>query len=166
MTRISERMSAIAFDRTFKHPVEAVFSAFSHQEKKAQWFTGPADAKVQERKVDCRTGGSEVLEVCWAGGTVTRFEARYHRVEEGARIVYSYDLFIDGALFSISLADISFKTEVDGTIVSLAESTSYFSDADLGEMTEGRLHGTRAQFDMLALALDDKPVVSPIADCH
>lgn len=166
MTRISEHMSAIAFDRTFKHPVEAVFSAFSHQEKKALWFTGPADANVRERKLDCRTGGSEILEVRWASGTVTRFEAHYHRVDDGSRIIYSYDLFIDGALFSISLADVSFKAESGGTKVSFAESTSYFGDADLGEMTDSRLHGTKAQFDMLSLALDGKPVVSTFDDCH
>lgn len=166
MTKISDRMSAIAFERSFKHPVEAVFAAFSQQEKKAQWFTGPADATVQERKVDCRSGGSEILEVRWASGTVTRFEAHYHRVEEGARIVYSYDLFIDGALFSISLADITFQAEGGGTRVSFAESTSYFSGSDLGDMTDSRLHGTKAQFDMLAMALENQPVVSTIDDCH
>lgn len=166
MTRISGRMSAIAFERSFNHPLDTVFSAFSQAEKKAQWFTGPADATIRERLLDCRSGGREILEVCWASGTVTRFEAHYHRVDEGSRIVYSYDLFIDGVLFSISLADIAFKTQGHETTVSFAESTSYFGETDLGEMTDGRLHGTRAQFDMLALALDGKPVVSTIDDCH
>lgn len=166
MTRISERMSAIAFDRSFKHPLKNVFAAFSQENRKAQWFTGPADARVQERKVDCRTGGSEVLDVRWASGTVTRFEARYHRVEEGARIVYSYDLFIDGALFSTSLADVTFKSDEQGTLVTFAETTSYFTDADLGDMTDSRLHGTKAQYDMLEMLLDGKPVASQIDDCH
>lgn len=166
MTRISERMSAIAFDRSFKHPLENVFAAFSQENRKAQWFTGPADARVQERKVDCRTGGSEVLDVRWASGTVTRFEARYHRVEEGARIVYSYDLFIDGGLFSTSLADVAFKSDEQGTLVTFAETTSYFTDADLGDMTDSRLHGTKAQYDMLEMLLDGKPVASQIDDCH
>jgi len=48
----------------------------------------------------------------------------------------------------------------------VAESTSYFSDMDLEEMTDGRLHGTTAQFDMLGMLLDNKPVASQIDDCH
>jgi uncharacterized protein YndB with AHSA1/START domain len=166
MTKISDKMSAISFDRSFRHPLGTVFAAFSSEARKAKWFTGPADATVRDRLVDCRTGGSEVLEVLWASGAVTRFEARYHHVDDASRIVYSYDLFIDGVLFSVSLADVTFAAEDDGTRVTFAESTCYFSDMDLGDMTESRLHGTRAQFDMLSMALDGEPVVSLIDDCH
>lgn len=167
MTIISDRMSAIAFDRTFRQSLDTVFAAFSDPAKKAKWFTGPADGKVQEQALDCRSGGSEILDVRWASGTVSRFEARYHRVDDKERIVYSYDLFIDGALFSISLADVRFEAASDGgTVVHFAESTAYYNEADLDQMTDSRMHGTTALFDMLGMALENQAVVSTIDDCH
>jgi uncharacterized protein YndB with AHSA1/START domain len=166
VTRISEKMSAISFQRAFRQSPEAVFAAFSNQDLKGKWFTGPADATIQERMLDCRIGGREVLEVRWASGTVTRFEARYHAVELTSRLVYSYDLFIDSVLYSVSLTDILFSRDGSGTAVNFTETTTYFSDQDLGEMTASRLHGTKAQFDMLASALAGEAVVSAIDDCH
>jgi uncharacterized protein YndB with AHSA1/START domain len=166
MTRVSEKMSAISFDRSFRQSSDAVFAAFSREELKGKWFTGPSDARIRERMLDCRIGGHEVLEVLWASGTVTRFEARYHAVEPEKRLVYSYDLFIDGVLYSVSLADILFSRGGSGTAVNFTETTTYFSDQDLGEMTASRLHGTKAQFDMLASALAGENVVSTIDDCH
>lgn len=167
MTKISDRMSAITIDRTFSHALETVFAAFSTAEKKAKWFRGPSDGQVLEQTLDCRTGGRETLEVRWASGTVSRFEAHYHRVEDGSRIVYSYDLFIGSDHYSTSLADLRFETAGEGgTRMQFAETTAYFNEEDLGPMTESRLHGTGALFDMLGQALDNRPLVSTIDDCH
>ena len=166
MTRISEKMSSIAFDRVFSQSPETVFAAFSKLEQKEKWFSGPAGAKINERSLDCRAGGREVLEVLWPSGTVTRFDARYHCAESETRLVYSYDLFIDGALYSVSLADVVFEAKDGGTLIRFAESTSYFTDQELDESTASRMHGTKAQFDMLAMALSGEAVVSQIDDCH
>lgn len=166
MTKISEKMSAIAFDRAFRQSPERVFAAFSRIEQKSKWFTGPPDATENERVLDFRVGGREILEVLWKSGAVSRFDAKFHHVDTDRRIVYSYDLLINGELYSTSLTDIMFERKDGGTVMSFAESTSYFSDQDLGEMTTSRMHGTRAQIDMMATALADEPVVRPIPDCH
>lgn len=44
--------------------------------------------------------------------------------------------------------------------------TCYFTDADLSDITDSRLHGTTAQFDMLGMLLDGRQVASTIDDCH
>jgi uncharacterized protein YndB with AHSA1/START domain len=166
MTKISDRMSAITIDRMFGQPPAKVFAAFAQKEQKAQWFAGPTDGSEVERVLDCRTGGREVLEVRWPSGTVTRFEAKYHHVEAEGRLVYGYDLFIDGALYSVSLADIVFEGREGGTAMRFAETTSYFSDQELGEVTASRMHGTSAQMDMLAMHLSGETVTRTIDDCH
>lgn len=66
----------------------------------------------------------------------------------------------------MSLADIVFEETNGGTLVRFAESTSYFSDQDMSEMTASRMHGTAAQFDMLETALAGEAVVSLIDNCH
>lgn len=166
MTKISDRMSAITIDRMFDRSPARVFAAFSQKDQKAQWFAGPTDGSEVERVLDCRTGGREVLEVRWPSGTVTRFEAKYHHVEPASRLVYSYDLFIDGALYSVSLADIVFEGRDGGTAMRFAETTSYFSDQDMGEMTASRMNGTSAQMDMLSMHLSGETVTRTIDDCH
>lgn len=166
MTRIAEKQSAITIKRDYKHPVAKVFAAFAQPEQKAKWFGVVSDGTENERFMDCRTGGREVLEVLWPSGVISRFDARYSQVTENSRLVYTYDLFIDGKLYSVSLADVIFEQKDGRTSVSFAETTSYYEEQNVDEMTASRLHGTTALFDMMEMALNDDVVQSTIDNCH
>ena len=61
MTTASPTSGSFTINRSFNHPVEKVFKAFSDPATKAKWFTGPKGGDALERIIEVKTGGSEVL---------------------------------------------------------------------------------------------------------
>jgi uncharacterized protein YndB with AHSA1/START domain len=94
---------------------QRVFDAFASIEGKNGWFTAPNDQwTIAERAMDFRVGGRERLVGKWASGLVTEFDALYFDIIPGARIVYTYEMRMDGRKISVSLATFEFRAAPGG----------------------------------------------------
>jgi uncharacterized protein YndB with AHSA1/START domain len=94
---------------------QRVFDAFASVEGKNGWFTAPNDQwEIAERAMDFRVGGRERLVGKWGSGLVTEFDATYFDIIPGARIVYAYEMRLDGRKISVSLATFEFKPAAGG----------------------------------------------------
>ena len=105
----------------------------------------PADAEPSE--FDFRAGGRERFTVA-GEGSVYRYDALYYDIVPGQRIVYSYEMYKDGARISVSLATIEFGKSGDGTTMTWTEQGTYLDGidgADAPRAAQGR-HGRDARW--------------------
>ncbi|MEO1243012.1 MAG: SRPBCC family protein [Pseudomonadota bacterium] len=141
---------SFVIERRFQAPPETVFEAWADPEAKAQWFIGPESWKLVERTLDLRSGGEERLEGLFENGTRTVYAARFHEIIVGKRLVYVYDMYINDARLSVSLASVEFGPDDGGTAMTYTEQAVYLDGKD---DTESRRHGVGAHFEKLAVAL-------------
>jgi uncharacterized protein YndB with AHSA1/START domain len=122
-----------------------VFRAWSDPELKAQWFTGPKDRwTLTRRSIDFREGGVEVLEGRFEeSGTMSRYEARFHLIEPGQRIIYVYDLHHADRFHSVTMASLVLQPQANRTNVSYTEQIVFIDGRD---GTADRQHGTEPMF--------------------
>jgi uncharacterized protein YndB with AHSA1/START domain len=153
MTKTSPTAGAFTINRHFTHAPEKVFAAFSNPAIKEKWFTGPKGGESLERKIDVKTGGSEVLKFRHPSGMITHFMARYHEVEKNRRIVLSYDLSIDGRHHSTSLAVVELVGAANGTDMTFTEFVAWHDGTELAKGLASREHGTSWQLDNVAEVL-------------
>jgi uncharacterized protein YndB with AHSA1/START domain len=152
---------SFTLERVFAAPPTRVFHALTDMEAKAKWFSGGDQYKVLERTMDARPGGRETLEGLWTSGTVSRFDAVYFDVVAGRRLVYAYEMHIDGVRISVSLATLELSPAGDGTRLVLTEQGSFL---DGYEDNESREHGTGILLDQLGAALGGLQVEG--VNCH
>jgi uncharacterized protein YndB with AHSA1/START domain len=122
-----------------------VFAAFSTEEARNSWGdTGDLDQPEDEgvndvAEFDFRVGGRETF-TTKSQGTTYRYDGRYHDIVTSSRIVYSYAMYADDALISVSLATIEFAESGDGTKLTWTEQGAYldgYNGADAPEMRKG-----------------------------
>src|SRR4051812_12690631 len=83
-------------ERTFNASPDRVFQALANAEQKAKWFAGPPGWKPVESTFDFRVGGQERMSGIHAGGMSSTFDARYHDIVPNKRVVYSYEMIVNG----------------------------------------------------------------------
>lgn len=139
-------------ERLWASSPEHVFDAWADPDLKAQWFTGPPDRwTLVMRSMDFRPGGLEVLEGRFADNeSTTRYEARFHHIEPGRRLVYAYDLHLAGCFHSVTLSSLALTPEPGGTRVTYTEQIVFLDGRD---GTADRRHGTEHQFSMIERVL-------------
>src|SRR5262249_24916713 len=143
---------SFAIERNYRAPPARVFAAWADVETKAKWFIGPPGKwKLRRRELDFRPGGREVVEGEFRGGQETLFDARYHVIEPGERLVYAYDMHHAGIYLSVSLATVDFAPAGGGTRMLFIEQIA-FVDGEDG--TQSRKTGTDAHFELLAGVLE------------
>jgi uncharacterized protein YndB with AHSA1/START domain len=146
---MSERSAVhgtFVIDRAYDALPARVFAAWSDPAAKARWFAGPAECKETLRELDFRIGGRERLSAIWPGGRVSAFDARYWDIVPDERIVYSYDMHLDGARISVSLATVEFKPSGAGTRLVFTEQAVFLDGYDDAGSRE---RGTRGLLDKL-----------------
>jgi uncharacterized protein YndB with AHSA1/START domain len=138
-------------ERVYPAPAAKVWMALTDPEAKAVWFSGVAGAwTLIERKMDVRPGGGERLKGRWESGLVTTFEAVYHDVIPGARLVYSYEMWMDDRKISVSLATMEIEALGAQTRLRVTEQGAFLDGYEDGGSRE---HGTGALLDALGAAL-------------
>ncbi|HWE46367.1 MAG TPA: SRPBCC family protein [Caulobacteraceae bacterium] len=155
MTEHSAAHSTFVVERTLNATPTRVFAAFSTEEGKQRWFGGGGDWAPLERTFDFRVGGSEILAGKWPNGTITRFDARYFDIVENERLVYTYDMHMNGNKISVSLATIELKSEGSKTHLKLTEQGVYLDGYDDAGQRE---HGTNILMDRLVAAFSEAAV--------
>jgi uncharacterized protein YndB with AHSA1/START domain len=144
MTQRSVTHATFTVERTYPAPPEEVFAAWAEPSAKAQWFGGG------DFELDFRVGGRELNRGGPDGGPVFTYDARYYDIVDNERIVYAYEMHMDDARISVSLATIELTPAGDGTRLVLTESGAFLDGHDTPEQREG---GTGSLLDALGTTL-------------
>ncbi|HZA89779.1 MAG TPA: SRPBCC family protein [Solirubrobacterales bacterium] len=145
MTERSVTHSTFVVERTYDASPGRVFAAWAEPERKARWFGDP-ETGVAEFELDFQVGGREINRGTVDGNAYT-FEARYQDIVPDERIVYAYDMHMDGQRISVSLGTVELKPDRDGTRLTYTEQGAYLDGLDTPEQRE---QGTGGLFDALA----------------
>ncbi|HEY1956845.1 MAG TPA: SRPBCC family protein [Polyangiaceae bacterium] len=134
---------------------ERVFQALAQADVKSKWFAGPPGWKQHERTFDFRVGGVERLSGTHASGLSSAFGARYLDIVPNQRVVYVYEMTVNGEKISASLATFELVRQGDKTKIVLTEQGAYFEDAEMKTyapkgQAASRHEGTLALMDKLA----------------
>ena len=113
--------ATIVVERVYDVSVERVFAAWSDPEAKARWFHS-ADGEFE---LDFRVGGWERGHGPLPDGREYAFEAQYRDIVPDRRIVYTYDMFVDGTRISVSVATAEFAPEGDATRLVFTEQAAF-----------------------------------------
>ena len=133
---------------------QRVFDAFASVEGKNGWFTAPNDKwEIVERTMDFRVGGRERLTGQWKSGLVTEFEATYFDIIPGERIVYVYEMHLDGRKISVSLATFEFKPLATGAKLIMTEQGAFLDGYDDNGSRES---GSRQIIEKLSAYLEGR----------
>ena len=148
--------ATFTIDRELDAPVELVFRAFADPKHKARWFKGPPQWRQDIREHDFRVGGNDRLKGEWGGAghpwKVSDFKAQYYDIVENRRIVYVYEMTIDGVRISVSLATIEFESKGGRTKLRVTKQGAFLDGYDDAGR---RREGVSAHMDMLAETLRD-----------
>jgi uncharacterized protein YndB with AHSA1/START domain len=117
-------------ERTYDASPARVFAAWSDPAAKARWFAGPDESGTAEWEMDFRVGGREISRGGPPGGPVYAFEARYQDIVPDERIVYTYDMHLDDARISVSLATVELKPDAAGTRLVFTEQGAFLDGLD------------------------------------
>jgi uncharacterized protein YndB with AHSA1/START domain len=142
----SQTHATFVIERTYPVPVEAVWHALSDSDARDQWFSGGAEFEAREKSHEFRVGGHGSEEGQWHGGPQSRFHSTYTDIVELRRIVFTYDMWVDGQHLSTSLTTIALENDGDQTRLTYTEQGVHFDGLD---SVEGREEGTRGILDQL-----------------
>jgi uncharacterized protein YndB with AHSA1/START domain len=142
MTERRIARSEFRLTRDYAAPIDRVWRAFADEQDKLGWWGAGDRMDALEWVFDFRVGGVDVAEGRFHGGVVSRYVATYTDIVENNRIVTTYDMWINGAHMSTSVASLEFETIPSGTRYTHAEHGVFFDQfwAD-GPNRESGTHG-------------------------
>ncbi|HEX4299244.1 MAG TPA: SRPBCC family protein [Gammaproteobacteria bacterium] len=147
--------ASFTLDRHYDAPVALLYRAFSDEVAKRRWFGGGSEWDLQSREFDFRVGGKEHLSGKWKSGMVSTFDATYHDIVPEERIVYVYDMHLDGKHISVSLATLLFTVDGMGSKLTITEQGAFLDGYDDAGSRE---KGTRGLLERIADSLQDGAV--------
>jgi uncharacterized protein YndB with AHSA1/START domain len=138
MTNRSVVHGSFTIERTYPVPPQRVFAAWASHPAKDRWFGTGDDflAPTERYALDFRVGGHEILEGIFPDGRTFGYEAFYHDIAEGRRIVASYDVRVDGRRTSVSLMTVEFGDAASGTMLVLTEQGAFLDGLDSNDQRQ------------------------------
>jgi len=138
--------------RTYPHPLAKVFKAWADPAIKRQWYGGP-DQHDSRRVFQFRPGGRE-NNFGKVGNLQFALESQYYDIVPDNRIVYAYDVQIDGVMTSLSVATVEFKAAPGGgTELVMTEQGAFLDGHDNADERRG---GTEWVLDRLGEILTEQ----------
>jgi uncharacterized protein YndB with AHSA1/START domain len=141
-----------SLERTYPVAPSRVFAAFASKEAKAAWSEdpglNPADGVEPGTEFDFRPSGRERFGFSYDGRAYS-YDALYYDIVPDQRIVYSYEMYADGARISVSVATIEFAKTSDGTTLTWTEQGAYLDGIDGPQAPALREEGTGELLDGL-----------------
>jgi uncharacterized protein YndB with AHSA1/START domain len=152
MTQRSAVHDTFRIDRHFNAAPARVFRAFADPQAKALWFGGPAEMKRDEEEFDFREGGREAMTSVFDDGTRFAFVATYTDIVPDERIVYTYEMSMNGSRISVSVVTVEVRADGGGgTAFSVTEQGVYLDGLDNAAQ---RRQGTEDLMDKLGRSLE------------
>ena len=142
----SQVHATFVIERTYSAPVEAVWHALSDDDAPDQWFNAGSAFDAHDKSHDFHVGGHGTEEGQWHGGPQSRFLSTYTDIVDLQRIVFTYDMWIDGRHLSTSLTTIVLEPDGDQTRLTYTEQGVHFDGLD---SVEGRKEGSSGLLDQL-----------------
>ena len=125
-------------------------AAFADPSAKAKWFVGPPGTTAHDKSVDFKVGGGETVRTVFPDGKDARFASRYCEIVPDRRIVYTYEMWLNGEYLSVSIATIEIVPEAKRTRLVITEAGAYFGSKDDATSRE---QGTNWLTDKLGASL-------------
>lgn len=142
--------TSFVIERDFAAPPEAVFRAWADPEAKRAWSDCHADHTAKYR-LDFRPLGRETHRVVHPVHGVQLVEKVFFDILQDRRIVFAYDISLNGRRLSVSLVTVEFEAMPAGTRMVYTEQLAYLDGhQDLSE----RVRGTGEGLDRLRLAVE------------
>jgi uncharacterized protein YndB with AHSA1/START domain len=114
MSDRTQTHATFVLEREYPVPVDRVWAAFADPETKRKWF-GSDDFVYVERSDDFRIGGVMIDDGRQGeDGPLSQFRATYTDIAPNERIVYTYDMWLDGVHASTSISTIVIEPAPDG----------------------------------------------------
>jgi len=125
MTERSIAHGTFVIERTYPADPARVFRAWADPDIKKRWFGAGNDTK----EFDFREGGREYAAGSMGADTYS-FDVRYQDIVENNRIIYSYQMSINGKRISVSVAAIELFAEGTGTRMTVTEHGCFLDGLD------------------------------------
>jgi uncharacterized protein YndB with AHSA1/START domain len=132
MTERSVVHASFVVERVYDAAADRVFAAWADPEAKAHWFASPED----EAEFDFRVGGWERRRGTAPDGREYIFQGLYQDIVPGRRIVYTYDMLLDGIRISVSIATVEFKPVSSGTRLIFTEQGAFLDGHETPDRRE------------------------------
>ena len=138
--------STFAIERTYEAAPARVWQTWADPAEKRRWF-GPQGPAKAEHELEFRVGGLERMTVQIARRALYKFIARFQDIVEGERFVHTYEMYLDDARISVSVATVVFEAVGDGTKLTMTEQGVFLDGLDTPAERE---HGTGEMLNTLA----------------
>jgi uncharacterized protein YndB with AHSA1/START domain len=137
---------SFSLERTYPATPEKVFAAWTTLEAKKQWFGNEEGLEaVGEQTLDFQVGGRERF-AAKAEGKLFEYAATYCDIVENERIVWTYDMVMDGQRISVSLSTVEIAGTPGGTRLVMTEQGAFLDGLDTNDQ---RREGTEQFLDAL-----------------
>ena len=150
MTARTTSHATFSITRHYRQAPATVFDAWADEKSKTAWFAAPPPRETVKRSFDFRVGGREQLSTDFGDGKVHHFDAVYRDIVPAARILYAYDMYINEARISVSLATIDLQPDGAGTRLVFTEQAVFLDGFD---DDGGRRRGSEYLIDNLTAFL-------------
>ena len=125
---------SFTIERTYPAAPERVFAAWASQEAKSQWFGDAGGVTATgDHTLEFEVCGSEHLAVKTPDGTTYTFDATFQDIVDNERIVWAYDMTVDGRRMSVSLGTVELEPVSGGTRLTMTEQGAYLDGLDTNE---------------------------------
>jgi len=149
VTASSATHTSFTIERKFAASPQAVFQAWADPVAKRRWSDCHPE-HTTDYSLDFRPLGRETHRVVHPGGNVQLVEKCFFDIVQDQRIVFAYDISLNGRRLSVSLVTVQFLPASGGTHMAYVEQLTYL---DGHEDSAQRLHGTEEGLDRLGLEL-------------
>ncbi|MDB5507172.1 MAG: hypothetical protein JWR75_1810 [Devosia sp.] len=136
-------------ERRYPAAPARVFNAFADPAIKGKWFGDPEKDSPAD-VFEFRPGGREVRSGVLGDGTTYAVESRYYDIVDNQRIVYAYDVIINGARTSVSVATVELTPDGAGTRITMTEHGAFLDGIEVPAERQG---GAEFVLDRLGVLL-------------
>jgi uncharacterized protein YndB with AHSA1/START domain len=142
MSERSIENATFVVERVYDASPDRTFAAWSDPQAKARWYSDPE----RNLELDFRVGGWERHGGTLPDGRAYAYQALFWDIVPGQRIVYTYEMLVDGIRISVSVATAEFKGEGGGTRLVFTEQGAFL---DGHETPSRREQGMGTLLDLL-----------------
>ena len=141
--------ATITLERTYRAPLERVFSEFADPVARARWSAPSSDVLIYDQ-TEFRDGGRDLFRCGPKNDPKFRGETFYHLIVPNRRVVSSETLDVDGQRLAISLNTLDFEPTGEGTNLQVTVQMVSFVGAG---MIEGYESGNKGALENLGCHL-------------